>query len=121
MSLPGVEGACLLPAAPIASPAEPSVPSAGHNADVSLSVQCRAKAGHSSALRQSSSEEDGSLQSPSSQRPVSTAASKRKPDGRASQSREQHRRDSTSCQVKRDLRWVMPGSFLLHLRSEGAA
>lgn len=126
MSLPrrravpiGVEGACLLPAAPIASPAEPSVPSAGQNADVSLSLQFSTEAKHSPDMSQSSSGDKVSLQSVSSRGRASTAAGKRKTDGHASQ--KQHLMDPTGSQVKHDLHWLMPGTFLLPLRSEGSA
>lgn len=117
----GVEGACLLPAVPIASPAEPSVPSAGQNADVSLSLQFSAEAKHSPDVSQSSSGDKVSLQSVSSRGRASTTAGKRKMDAHASQSQKQHVTDPTGSQVNHDLRWLMSGTFLLPLRSEGAA
>lgn len=128
MSLPGrravpvgVEGSCLLPAAPVTSPAEPSVPSAGQNAEVSLSLQFSSEAKHSPDVSQSSSGDKVSLQSVSSRGRASAAAGKRKTDSHASQSQKQHLTDPTGSQVKHDLHWLTPGTFLLPLRNEGAA
>lgn len=103
------------------SPAEPSVSLAGQNADVSLSLQLNAEAKHSPDLSRSSSGDKVSLQSVSSRGWTSTAAGKRKTDGHASQSQKLHLPEPTGSQVKHDLRWLIPGTFLLLLRSEGTA
>ncbi|KAM9269036.1 LOW QUALITY PROTEIN: hydrocephalus-inducing protein homolog [Cariama cristata] len=80
---------------------------AGQNADASLDLQFSTKTKHSPDLSRSSSGDKVSLQSVSSRRQVSTAAGKRRTDGRSSQSQKQHLRDLTSSQ----------GSSSCHLNS----
>ena len=88
---------------------------------MSLSLQFGAEAKRSPDASQSSSGDKVSLQSVSSRGWASAAAGKRKADGRASQSQKQLLTDPTGSQVKHDLCWLTPGTFLLPLRSDGAA
>ncbi|NWY49823.1 HYDIN protein, partial [Chionis minor] len=71
---------------------------AGQNADVSLSLQRSTEAKHSPDVSQSSSGDKVSLQSVSSRGWASTAASRRKVGGHASQLQKQHLTDPTSSQ-----------------------
>lgn len=106
---------------PVISPAEPCVPSTGPNTEGSLSLQLSAEAKHSSDTSQLSSGDKASVRSVGIRRRASTTAGKKSTDGHTFQSQKQHLMDSTSSQVRCDLHWLMPGTFLLPLRSEGAA
>ncbi|XP_075621905.1 hydrocephalus-inducing protein homolog [Balearica regulorum gibbericeps] len=81
---------------------------AGQNADVSLSLQFGAEAKHSPDTSQSSSGDKVSLQSVSSRGRASTAASKRKADGRASQSQKQLLTDLMGSQGSSSCRPISP-------------
>lgn len=97
----------------VPSSAEPSVPSAGQNADVSLSLQLSVEAKQSPGVSQSSSVDKFSLKSVSSRVQGSIAAGKRKTSVYTSQSQRQHLMDPTGSQVKCDLHWFTHGTFLL--------
>lgn len=111
----------LLPTAPVAGPTELSLSSVGQNTEVSLNLQFSTEAKHSPDGSLSSSGDKVSLQSVSSRGRASTAAGKRKTDSHTSQSQKQHLMDPAGSQVKYDPCWLMPGTFLLPLRSKGAA
>ena len=100
----------------VPSPAEPSLSSAGQNADVSLGLQLSAEDKQSPAVSRSSSGDKVSLQSGSSRGWASAAAGKRKADGHASQSQKQHLMDPPGSQVKPDLQCLTHGTFPLPLR-----
>ena len=88
---------------------------------MSLSLQLGTEAKRSLDMSRSSSGDKLSLRSVRSRGQASAAVGRKTTDGHTPQSQKQHLMDLTGSQVKHDLHWLMSGTFLLPLRSEGAA